>query len=141
MTHVSSERAQTEGARPRKRSNLAASIALWIIQILLALLFLLAGLVKLLEPTVAATMAPVPLPGLLMQFIAVTELLAAVGLIFPGLLRILRRATPLAAIGLALEMAGGVAINLMERRTDWALFSLIVGLFCVAVAYGRRSWK
>jgi uncharacterized membrane protein YphA (DoxX/SURF4 family) len=57
------------------------NIALWIIQILLALLFLFAGGTKLyFSPEVLAAMGPpnqVHLPGLFLQFIGVCEVLGA----------------------------------------------------------------
>jgi hypothetical protein len=73
--------------------------ALWIVQGLLALIFLFAGGVKLVMPLAALT-EQTPLPGLLVRFIGVAELLGAIGLILPGLLRIRPGLTPLAAMGL-----------------------------------------
>ena len=64
------------------------NIALWIIQILLALLFLFAGGTKLyFPPEVLAAKGPpnqVHLPGLFIQFIGVCEVLGALGLVLPG---------------------------------------------------------
>ncbi len=58
--------------------------ALWIIQGLLALLFLFAGSMKLIVPIQMLT-AQMPLPGLFLQFIGVAEVAGAIGLILPGL--------------------------------------------------------
>ena len=67
------------------------NIALWIIQILLALLFLFAGGTKLILPveTLLAMGSPnqIILPGFLIKFIGLCEVLGALGLILPGLLR------------------------------------------------------
>ena len=70
------------------------NIALWIVQALLALLFLFAGGMKLIMPIEEMT-KQIPLPGLFLRFIAVCEVLGALGLILPGLLRIRPGLTPL----------------------------------------------
>ena len=74
---------------------------LLIVQGLLAALFLFAGGVKLVLPLDQLT-GPVPLPGWFVRFIGVAEVLGAIGLILPGLLRIRPGLTPLAAAGLVL---------------------------------------
>ena len=65
---------------------------LWIIQVLLALLFLFAGGMKLvIPPDVLASMGSpnqIALPGWFVRFIGVAEVLGALGLLLPGLLRI-----------------------------------------------------
>ena len=58
--------------------------ALWIVQGLLALLFLFAGGMKLVMPIEALT-EQTSLPGLFVRFIGVAEVLGAIGLILPGL--------------------------------------------------------
>src|SRR5437867_10045785 len=70
--------------------------ALWIVQGLLAAVFLFAGGTKLVLPLDQLT-GPVALPGLLLRFIGVCEVLGALGLILPGVLRIRPGLTPLAA--------------------------------------------
>ena len=62
---------------------------LWIVQVLLAALFLFAGVMKLILPLDKMT-GPVPVPGLFLRFIGVCETLGALGLILPGLFRIAR---------------------------------------------------
>ena len=116
---------------------------LWIIQILLALLFLFAGGTKLvLSPEVLASMGSpnqVHLPGLLIRFIGVCEVLGALGLILPGLLRIKPGLTPLAAAGLVIIMIGAVIITIMGDGVAMSLPALVVGLLAAFVAYGR--WR
>lgn len=111
--------------------------ALWIVQVLLALLFLFAGGVKLVLP-LEALKGPVPLPGLFLRFIGVAEVLGAIGLILPGLLRIRPGLTPLAAAGLVIIMIGATLINLVGGGVTVALITLVVGLLAGFVAYGRR---
>ncbi len=116
---------------------------LWIIQVLLALLFLFAGGTKLvIPPDVLASMGSpnqVPLPGWFVRFIGVAEVLGALGLILPGLLRIKPSLTPLAAAGLVVIMIGATAVTLATMDAPMALIPLVVGLLAAFVAYGR--WK
>jgi uncharacterized membrane protein YphA (DoxX/SURF4 family) len=110
--------------------------ALWIVQGLLALLFLFAGGMKLVMPIEALT-EQTPLPGLFMRFIGVAEVLGAIGLILPGLLRIRQGLTPLAAAGLVIIMIGATVLTLAGGEVAMALIPLVVGLLSAFVAYGR----
>jgi hypothetical protein len=114
------------------------NLALWIVQVLLAALFLFAGGIKLVLP-LEAMKGPVPLPGLFLRFIGVVEMLGATGLILPGLLRIRQGLTPLAAVGLVIIMIGATVITLMGDAVAAALIPLVVGLLLAFVAYGR--WR
>jgi uncharacterized membrane protein YphA (DoxX/SURF4 family) len=117
------------------------NIVLWIIQILLALLFLFAGITKL----VPIFEMPPPPPGMWMppmwflKFIGVCEVLGALGLVLPGLFRRQQYLTVLAAIGLAIIMIGAVVVSVMTMGAASAITPLAVGLLCVFVAYGRRG--
>lgn len=119
------------------------NIALWIIQILLALLFLFAGGTKLILPveTLQAMGSPnqIVLPGLLLKFIGVCEVLGALGLILPGLLGKRPSLTPLAAAGLVIIMIGAVALTVAGDGVVAGIGPLIVGALCAFVAYGRSS--
>jgi hypothetical protein len=114
--------------------------ALWIVQVLLALLFLFGGAVKLVMPVEEMTkQMPVPLPGGFLRFIGLAEFLGGLGLILPGLLRIRPGLTPLAAAGLVVIMAGATAVTLLGGDVLPALMPLAVGLLAAFVAYGR--WR
>ena len=112
--------------------------ALWIVQGLLAALFLFAGVMKLVMP-LEQMQGPVPLPGLFLRFIGVVETLGALGLILPGLLRIRPGLTPLAAAGLVIIMIGATVIGLKSGEAAMALIPFVLGLFAAFVAYGR--WR
>ncbi len=112
--------------------------ALWIVQGLLALLFLFAGGMKLVLP-LEALAGPVPLPGPFLRFIGVAEVLGALGLILPGLLRIRPGLTPLAAAGLVIIMIGATGVTLAGGAVAPALIPLVVGLLSAFVAFGR--WR
>ena len=112
--------------------------ALWIVQGLLALLFLWAGGIKLILP-LEKLAGPIPLPGLFLRFIGVAEVLGAIGLILPGLLRIRPGLTPLAAAGLVIIMVGATALTLAIGPVATALIPLVVGLLAAFIVYGR--WR
>jgi uncharacterized membrane protein YphA (DoxX/SURF4 family) len=116
------------------------NILLWILQILLALLFLFSGAVKLVLPVEEMTkQMPVHLPGLFLRFIGVCEILGGIGLILPALLRIKPWLTPLAAAGLLIILIGAIAIGLMSGTIGPAILPFVVALLIVFVIYGR--WR
>ncbi len=128
-----------------KRRRLIMTSALWIVEGLLALLFLSSGSRKLGLPMslplpVMTQQMSLPLPGLFMRFIGIAEVAGAIGLILPGLLRIRPGLTPLAACGLMIIMIGATVVTLAAGEVAAALIPLVVGLLCAFVAYGRRSW-
>jgi uncharacterized membrane protein YphA (DoxX/SURF4 family) len=114
------------------------TVALWIVQGLLALLFLFAGVMKFIM-TVEEMTKDIPLPGAFLRFIGVAEILGAIGLILPGLLRIKPGLTPLAAAGLAIIMVGATVITLTTGAVAMALMPFVVGILAMFVAYGR--WR
>jgi uncharacterized membrane protein YphA (DoxX/SURF4 family) len=110
---------------------------LWIVQGLLALIFLFAGGMKLVVPLeVMMEQMPLALPGWFLWFIGVAEVLGAIGLILPGLLGIRMGLTPLAA-GLVIIMIGATLVTLAGGDVGPALIPLVVGLLSAFVAYGR----
>jgi uncharacterized membrane protein YphA (DoxX/SURF4 family) len=122
------------------------NILLWIIQILLALLFLFSGGTKLVF-TVDQLMKNAPpnairFPELFMKFIGVCEVLGALGLVLPGLLRIRKGLTPLAATGLTIIMIGAVIVTIAGTGVGMAIIPLVTLLLCAFVAYGRgvKRW-
>jgi len=112
------------------------TVALWIVQGLLAGLFLFAGVAKLIM-TVEEMTKEIPLPGAFLRFIAVAEIFGAIGLILPGLLRIKPSLTPLSAAGLTIIMIGATVITLIGGGGAFALFPVTVGILAASIAYGR----
>jgi len=116
---------------------------LWIIQVLLALLFLFAGGTKLVLPieTLNSMGSPnaIQFSGLFIKFIGVCEVLGALGLILPGLLRIRPGLTPLAAAGLVIIMIGATVVTFIPGGFATAMPAVVVWLLAAFVAYGR--WR
>jgi uncharacterized membrane protein len=120
---------------PRNRSM---TRALWVVQGLLALLFLFAGVMKLVLP--AEEMAKqMPLSVPFMRFIGVAEVLGGLGLILPALTGIRPGLTPLAAAGLVIIMIGATVLTAASGSIAPALFPLAVGLLLAFVAH--RHWR
>jgi uncharacterized membrane protein YphA (DoxX/SURF4 family) len=115
---------------------------LWIVQGLLAVIFLFSGGSKLAMS--AATLIEqskavggVQLPIAFVQFIGVCEILGAIGVVVPWLTGIQPRLTPLAAVGLVVIMIGATVINLTTTIPAIAAVTAILGLLAAFVAYGR----
>jgi hypothetical protein len=116
------------------------TIALWIVQVLLAAVFLFAGYAKLAMPAEELAAAS-PLPVLFNRAIAVCEIIGALGLVLPGLLRIRTALTPLAAACLTIIMVGAVVttVVLLPAMAAFAVVPAVIGALTAFVAYGR--WK
>ena len=119
-----------------KSAGRKLNVVLWIIQSLLALVFLFAGGVKLILP-IAAMAKQVALPGWFLRFIGVAEVFGGIGLVLPGITRIRTGLTSLAAAGLVIIMIGATCVTVAAGSILQALFPLIVGLLAAFVAYAR----
>ena len=118
------------------------NVILWILQILLGLLFIFAGVMKFVMSVAEMNaQAPVALPGILLHFIGICEILGGLGLILPSLLRIEPHLTSLAAVGLAIIMVGATVITFMGPMKFAAAYPFTICLLCLFVAYGRWRLK
>lgn len=117
------------------------NIALWIVQILLALVFIfLAGIPKFLMPyEEMAKQMSVALPYWFILFIGGCEILGGLGLVLPWALKIRPGLTPLAAWLLLVIMIGAVAVTLMGgmQMATYAIFPFVLGLLLIFVGWGR----
>jgi hypothetical protein len=111
---------------------------LWVVQVLLALVFLFAGGIKLVVSAADLT-AQTPLPAALLRFVAVMEILGGLGLVLPGLLHIQVKLTPLAAAGLVIIMIGAVVVTIQTMGVAMAAMPFVTGALAAFVAYGR--WR
>ena len=121
-----------DGESPRERTM---NRALWIIQGLLAALFVFAGVMKFVMPVEEMT-KQMPLSGGFIHFIGICELLGGLGLVLPGLTGIQPILTPIAAAGLVIIMIGATVLSLQMGGLGF-LFPLVTGLLLAFVAYGR----
>lgn len=121
-------------------------IALWILQVLLAVAFTGAGLTKLLKPV--AELAQMNMggwvtdsPELLIRFIGLSELLGAIGLVAPSATRIMPRLTGVAAGALALVMVLAAATHLKYGEFQSLPANFMLASLAAFVAWGRLSKK
>jgi hypothetical protein len=121
----------------REESEMTRNRALWIVQVMLAIVFAGAGAMKFITPVEVLSVVS-PFPAEFIRFIGVCEVLGAVGLIFPYALRILPVLTSLAATGLVVIMIGATVTTLAIGGGVMALPTVILGLLAALVAYGRR---
>ncbi len=126
-----------ENTRETRGSSKKIGALLWTLQVLLAALFLFAGGMKLIVP-LETLVAQSAMPGWLLLFIGVAEVLGGLGLILPGLVRIQTRLTPLAAAGLVIIMFGATALVIADSgHVAPATMPFVVGVLAAFVAYGR----
>ena len=114
-----------------------ANRVLWTAQILVALLFLLAGSMKFIMSAEQMQQGPIVLPLAFIRFIGVCECLGALGLVLPGLTRIRPGLTPLAAAGLTIIMIGATTVTMLGMGIVAAVFPAAVGVVTAWIAYGR----
>lgn len=118
------------------------NIALWIMQILLALVFGMAGMMKATQSkeklAASANMAWVEdFSPTTLKAIGILEILAAIGLIAPMLTGILPWLTPLAAVGLILTMIGAMLTHIRRHENQGAIKNVVLLLIAAFVVYGR----
>jgi uncharacterized membrane protein YphA (DoxX/SURF4 family) len=115
-------------------------IALWIVQVLLALLFIAAGIPKL-RLSQAALVRSVPAMSTLalpfVRFIGIAELLAAIGLILPAATRIAPGLTPAAAAGLVTLMTSATVFHVAHKQYAQIGLTVLLLLLAAVVVYGR----
>ncbi|MBE7553076.1 MAG: DoxX family protein [Anaerolineales bacterium] len=118
------------------------NIALWIAQILLGAMFIMAGFSKAFQPLEAlGQMIPwtLDIPLALVRFIGISELLAGIGLIAPGLAGIKPHLTIAAAAGIILVMVSAIIFHVARGEYGYIVFNLVLLALAAFIAYGR--WK
>jgi len=114
-------------------------IVLWILQVLLAAMYVWHGLLFVAPPAELVEIMNASIAPGLRMFIGVAELLAAVGLIVPSVTRILPWLTPLAAAGLMIVMGSATVFHLSRGETSSAISAAVLFVLVTIVAYMR--WK
>jgi uncharacterized membrane protein YphA (DoxX/SURF4 family) len=115
----------------------------WVLQIVLAVLFLLHGLLFTVAYGAAAKRVeargrpPSSLPPALRQFIGVAELAAAFGLTVPPVVHISSWLAPLAAAGLVLVMVGAAIFHARRSELPAVAFTLVLGVLAAVTVFLR----
>ncbi len=116
------------------------NIVLWVMQIVLALLFLMAGGMKIATPydkfiqrmPWGKDLQPRTIKG-----IGILEVLGALGLVLPGLLNILPKLTPYAAAGLAVTMIGAAWLHVRRKERQQVVVNFVLMAVALLICYGR----
>ncbi len=125
----------TETKKPK-----ALNITLWIVQIILALLFIMTGVVKFtssIEEQRSQMEWPKHVSEGLIHFVGIIEIVGALGLLLPSILKIKPQLTPWAAIGLALIMIFATILNVSVGETKAIVPLLSISAIALFVAWGR----
>jgi uncharacterized membrane protein YphA (DoxX/SURF4 family) len=116
------------------------SIALWIVQGLLAVAFLGAGATKLSQPK-EKLLKNMPwvedFSQPAVRLIGAAEVLGALGVVLPALTGVLPWLTPLAALGLVLLMVGAALTHLRRKEYGNVAINAVLLVLAAFVAYGR----
>jgi putative oxidoreductase len=126
--------------KDRTRPHRGWYVSLWVVQVILAAAFLMAGFMKLTRPVeqLAAEMVwPGDIPWWLLRFIGLAELSASIGLILPALTRIRPILTPLAATGLTVIMVLAFVFHIPRGEYGALPINAAFGVLAAFVAYGR----
>jgi uncharacterized membrane protein YphA (DoxX/SURF4 family) len=126
----------------QRTSNKKLNITLWVIQVVLAAMYLMAGYQKTfgdLAVVVKTIFWVAYTPAPLVRFIGTCELLGAVGLILPAALKIRPQLTTLAAAGLSLIMLLANILHIYRGEYYVLPMTLLLLAMAAFVAYGR--WK
>ncbi|WP_225924736.1 DoxX family protein [Pseudonocardia abyssalis] len=125
-----------------ERWERTVSVVAWILQIVLALAFLGAGGMKLARPKPALVAAGMgyaeDFSSSAIKTIGLLEVLGAIGLVLPAVTGIATWLVPVAAIGLALTMAGAVVVHV--RRKEAYLPPLVLGVLALVLAVLRLAY-
>lgn len=115
------------------------NIILWVLQVLLAAVFLAHGLLLLFPPPEMLVLMNALLPTSFRLFLGVAEVAAAVGLTLPGITRILPWLISWAAVGLIVVMIGATILHITRGEISSAVITSILFVLVTFVAYMR--WK
>jgi uncharacterized membrane protein YphA (DoxX/SURF4 family) len=117
------------------------SLALWIVAIVLAVVFVASGLMKQFVPKDklvtsgqgwAQDVSPTNI-----RLIGLVEVLGAIGLVLPAAVHVAPTLVPLAAVGLALVMVGAVVVHVRRKEPMNVAVNVVLIALAVFVAWGR----
>lgn len=125
----------TTQATPSKALN----ITLWICQVLLALTFIWAAGMKLVSPAdKLAAMWPWTADNVtLVKVTGIIDLLAGLGLVLPGLLKVQPKLTVYAAYGTILLMIAASVFHISRGEAGQIGFNIFVLVLAAFIAWGR----
>src|SRR5450432_3570418 len=120
------------------KTSKTMNIILWTAQGLLAVTFISAGFLKILQPE------KLPFPWVkdnvnLVLFTGIVDLLGGIGIVFPTLLRIKPKLTIIAAYGIIVLMAASSVFHISRGEAKDIGFNIFMALLAVFIAWGRQT--
>ena len=120
------------------------NIVLWILQSLLAFVFLHAGLCKTFyrkrDMKFLGQDGVVGLPLWLIRTVGIIEILGAYGLVIPLWLNIMPILTPLAAAGFAIIMLLAMGVNVRNKKYKSVVLNIALFIIFVVIFIGRCNF-
>jgi hypothetical protein len=113
------------------------NVVLWILQVLLAAAFLAHGLLMLTPPPEIAVQMNAFLPRWFQVFIGAAEVLAAIGLILPGVTRIMPFLVTWAAVGLMIVTVSATILHTTRGEFSSAATTFVLLVLATFVAWQR----
>lgn len=125
-----------------EKTSKGLNIGLWVAQVVLAAMFLMAGANKLFQSIEELSkMLPwaAEMPLALVRFIGLSEVLGGLGLLLPSILRIKPSLTPLAALGLATVMLLATVFHISRGEISMIGMNIVIMAIAVFIAWGRTK--
>lgn len=121
-----------------QKTSKTMNLVLWIIQGLLALIFIWAGFMKIFKPE------DLPFPWVkentrLALLTGIVDLLGGLGIVLPALFRIQPKLTIFAAYGIIVLMTVASAFHISRGEAKDIGFNVFMALLAVFVAWGRKT--
>jgi uncharacterized membrane protein YphA (DoxX/SURF4 family) len=115
------------------------NVTLWVLQVVLAVAFFAHGWIFLSPPAAMVELMNASIAPTFRIFLGVAEVLAAIGLILPGITRVLPWLVPCAAAGLMVVMIGATALHAVRGELSSAISTAL--LFVAATFVGYMRWQ
>jgi len=113
------------------------NVLLWVLQVLLALVFIAHGLLLLMPPAEIAAQMAMSLPRAFWVFLGVAEIAAAIGLTLPGLARVKPWLVAWAAAGIMIVMISATGYHIVRGEISSAAVTFVLLLMATFVVYMR----
>jgi len=115
------------------------NMILWVLQILLAAQFLFHGYIMVFPPAELVELMNAQMAPWFRLFVGITESLGAIGLVLPGLTRIMPWLIPWSGVGLMIVAISASVLHFTRSESSSALITLVLFVLLAFVSYMR--WR
>jgi putative oxidoreductase len=115
------------------------NVLLWVLQVLLAVVFIAHGLLLLMPPRDIAAQMLMSLPRWFWVFLGVAEVAAAMGLTLPGLTRVMPWLVSWAAAGIIIVMISATGYHIIRGEISSAAVTFVLLIMATFLAYERSQ--